>query len=38
MENKNMLELARKLGFTSRLSKDGAAMEITLNLTSAGKA
>jgi acetyltransferase len=34
MENNNMLELARKLGFTNRLSKDGDAMEITLNLTS----
>ena len=33
MENKAMLELARKLGFTSRLSKEGDAMEVVLNLT-----
>jgi acetyltransferase len=33
MDNTGMLELARHLGFTQRLSVEGDAMEITLNLT-----
>ncbi len=32
LENTAMLELAKKLGFVSKLSKDGDAREITLNL------